>query len=162
MCRAHADIPAYALYFDHRRRTQPEFRRELRRIERRQARAEKELAQQETVKQRELIKMAVEMAKSNGFPSSVEEKEAYFMKQVSLGEALVADCESCPIVCPFPVLPFCRIHILTRAATKTIEAAMHFYMALKVYPTPTDLLRIYDTTVPKVSTPKQSRRERRC
>ncbi|EPE09988.1 mitochondrial import receptor subunit [Ophiostoma piceae UAMH 11346] len=120
-------IVAYALYFDHRRRTQPEFRRELRRNERRQARAEKELAQQQTVKQREVIKMAVQLAKAEGFPSSVEEKEGYFLEQVSKGEALAAD------------------------PTQTIEAAMHFYKALKVYPSPGELIRIYDQTVPKSS-----------
>ncbi|CAK7218489.1 mitochondrial import receptor subunit tom20 [Sporothrix curviconia] len=118
-------IVAYALYFDHRRRTQPEFRRDLRRNERRQARAEKELAQQETVKQREVIKLAVELAKAEGFPSSVEEKEAFFLDQVSKGEALGND------------------------PTKTIESALHFYKALKVYPTPGDLIRIYDQTVSK-------------
>ncbi len=35
-------------------------------------------------------------------------------------------------------------------ATKTVEAALCFYRALKVYPTPGDLIRIYDQTVPKV------------
>ncbi|CAK7221001.1 mitochondrial import receptor subunit tom20 [Sporothrix bragantina] len=118
-------IVAYALYFDHRRRTQPEFRRDLRRNERRQARAEKELAQQETVKQREVIKLAVELAKAEGFPSSVEEKEAFFLDQVSKGEALGND------------------------PTQSIESALHFYKALKVYPTPGDLIRIYDQTVSK-------------
>ncbi|CAK7239535.1 MAG: mitochondrial import receptor subunit tom20 [Sporothrix thermara] len=118
-------IVAYALYFDHRRRTQPEFRRDLRRNERRQARAEKELAQQQTVKQREVIKLAVELAKAEGFPSSVEEKEAFFLDQVSKGEALGSD------------------------PTQVIESALHFYKALKVYPTPGDLIRIYDQTVSK-------------
>ncbi|CAK7202965.1 mitochondrial import receptor subunit tom20 [Sporothrix eucalyptigena] len=118
-------LVAYALYFDHRRRTQPEFRRDLRRNERRQARAEKELAQQETVKQREVIKLAVELAKAEGFPSSVEEKEAFFLDQVSKGETLGSD------------------------PTQAIESALHFYKALKVYPTPGDLIRIYDQTVSK-------------
>ena len=31
-----------------------------------------------------------------------------------------------------------------------IEAALHFYKALKVYPTPGDLINIYDKTVSKV------------
>ncbi|OAA68389.1 mitochondrial import receptor subunit [Niveomyces insectorum RCEF 264] len=118
-------LVAYALYFDHRRRTQPGFRRQLRRNERLQARAEKEQAQQETVKQREVIKLAVDLAKAEGFPSSVEEKEAFFLDQVSKGEALASD------------------------ATKGIESALHFYKALKVYPTPGDLIRIYDQTVSK-------------
>jgi len=32
-----------------------------------------------------------------------------------------------------------------------MEAALYFYRALKVYPTPGDLVGIYDKTVPKVS-----------
>ena len=33
----------------------------------------------------------------------------------------------------------------------TIEAALHFYKALKVYPTPGDLITIYDKTISKVN-----------
>jgi import receptor subunit TOM20 len=33
---------------------------------------------------------------------------------------------------------------------KTMEAALSFYKALKVYPTPGDLISIYDKTVEKV------------
>ncbi len=36
-------------------------------------------------------------------------------------------------------------------AANAIESALHFYKALKVYPTPGDLIRIYDQTVSKVS-----------
>jgi hypothetical protein len=35
-------------------------------------------------------------------------------------------------------------------ATKTVDAALAFYKGLKVYPTPGDLINIYDKTVPKV------------
>ena len=38
-----------------------------------------------------MIKLAVELAKAEGFPSSVEEKEAFFLDQVSKGEALGSD-----------------------------------------------------------------------
>lgn len=84
---------AYALYFDHRRRTQPDFRRRLRRNERRQARVEKEEVQQEGAKQRERIKAAVDAAKDEGFPTTVEDKEAYFLDQVSTGESTAMDRE---------------------------------------------------------------------
>lgn len=36
-------------------------------------------------------------------------------------------------------------------ASRTLEAALAFYKGLKVYPTPGDLINIYDKTVPKVS-----------
>lgn len=35
-------------------------------------------------------------------------------------------------------------------ATRSVEAALAFYKALKVYPTPGDLITIYDKTVSKV------------
>jgi hypothetical protein len=35
-------------------------------------------------------------------------------------------------------------------ASKGLEAALAFYKALKVYPTPGDLINIYDKTVSKV------------
>lgn len=84
-------IKAYAAFFDYQRRNKAEFRRELRRNERRQHKAEKESAQQETVRQRQAIKEAVDEAKEEGFPTDVEQKEAYFLQQVSEGETLSAD-----------------------------------------------------------------------
>jgi hypothetical protein len=35
-------------------------------------------------------------------------------------------------------------------ATKTVDAALAFYRGLKVYPTPGDLMSIYDKTISKV------------
>merc|ERR1712225_58091 len=58
-------------------------------------------------------------------PSDVEEREAYFMQEVAQGEGLAG------------------------AGTDNVEAALCFYKALKVYPTPSDLITIYDKTVPK-------------
>lgn len=66
-------------------------------------------------------------AKEEGFPTSVEEKEAYFLDQVTMGEQLGTD------------------------PSRHIEAALAFYRGLKVYPQPGDLISIYDKTVPKVS-----------
>lgn len=79
---------AYAFYFDHRRRTDPNFRKQLKRESRRQAKAAKEEAEAHTVRQRAAVKAAVEEAKEEGFPTDVEEKEAYFMNEVARGEQL--------------------------------------------------------------------------
>lgn len=54
------------------------------------ARAVKEEAEAQGAMQREVIKKAVERAKDEGFPTDLEEKEAYFMGQVSTGEHLCA------------------------------------------------------------------------
>ncbi|KAI9821905.1 MAG: hypothetical protein M1827_002487 [Pycnora praestabilis] len=116
---------AYAVYFDHKRRTDPGFRKALKRESRRQARADKEEAEAHGAKQKEAIKAAVDGAKEEGFPTDVEEKEAYFMNEVAQGETLCQD------------------------GSDQVEAALCFYKALKVYPQPRDLISIYDKTVPK-------------
>ena len=81
----------YAVFFDVRRRSQADFRRTLRRNERRQARAEKEEAAESTRRQRDAIKIRVDEAKDEGFPAGVEEREAYFNEQVMSGEMLSSD-----------------------------------------------------------------------
>ncbi|KAH8808934.1 mitochondrial import receptor subunit tom-20 [Xylogone sp. PMI_703] len=116
---------AYAVYFDHRRRTDPSFRKQLKKESKRQARAAKEEAEANSIKQRQAIKVAVQEAKEEGFPVDVEEKEAFFMQEVGRGEQLSAD------------------------GSHNMEAALCFYRALKVYPQPPDLISIYDKTVPK-------------
>ncbi|KAK5998422.1 Mitochondrial import receptor subunit tom20 [Cladobotryum mycophilum] len=118
-------IVAYSVYFDWRRRRDAEFRRNLRRNERRQVRAEKEEAEASTQRQRGLIKTKVDEAKEEGFPAGVEEREAFFNEQVMTGEVLSAD------------------------PSKSVDSALAFYKGLKVYPAPGDLIKIYDSTVPK-------------
>ncbi len=145
------------MYFDYRRRSSPEFRRALRRNERRQQRAEKDQEQASAIAQRQFIKQAVDEAKEEGFPTSSEEKEAYFLEQVQAGEILGADREFPPFRWNTS-LPFLWTRsglantyvLLIPTATKTVETALAFYKALKVYPTPGDLINIYDKTVSKV------------
>lgn len=55
------------------------------------ARAVKEEAEAQGAMQREVIKKVVQQAKDEGFPTDLEEKEAYFMSQVAQGESLVAE-----------------------------------------------------------------------
>lgn len=55
------------------------------------ARAAKEEAEAQGAAQREEIKKAVNAAKDEGFPTDLEEKEAYFMSQVAKGESLCAE-----------------------------------------------------------------------
>ncbi|TGJ83053.1 hypothetical protein E0Z10_g5702 [Xylaria hypoxylon] len=116
---------AYAVYFDYKRRANPDFRKVLRREERRQARTEKEEAVAQNKQKRRDIQVAIDAALEEGFPTGVNEKEQYFMEYVQQGEVLASD------------------------PSQTIEAALAFYRALKVYPTPRDLISIYDKTVDK-------------
>ncbi|KAI5463258.1 mitochondrial outer membrane translocase complex, subunit Tom20 domain-containing protein [Mariannaea sp. PMI_226] len=118
-------VVGYAVYFDYKRRSHPEFRRGLRRNERKQARAEKDEADASSLRQRNLIRARVDEAKEEGFPTGVEEREAFFNEQVMAGEVLSQD------------------------PSNALESALAFYKGLKVYPAPGDLIRIYDSTVPK-------------
>ena len=77
---------AYAVYFDHKRRTDPEFRKALKKDARRQARLAKEAKEVEGRQQKEAIKRAVKEAQDQGFPSDIEEREAFFMTEVQDGE----------------------------------------------------------------------------
>lgn len=143
---------AYAVYFDYRRRSQAEFRRDLRRNERRQVRAEKEEAEASTRAQRDAIKAQVDEAKEEGFPTGVEEREAYFNEQVMSGEMLSSDRKLLPALDNFPVSSILDAIVLANShvASKAVESALAFYKGLKVYPAPGDLIKIYDSTVPKV------------
>lgn len=82
---------AYAVYFDHKRRSDPEFRKALKRESRKQEKAAKEEAEAQGAEQKKAIKAAVEEAREEGFPTNVEEKETYFMSEVGRGEQLCQD-----------------------------------------------------------------------
>lgn len=84
-----AGIAAYAVYFDHKRRTDPEFRKQLKKESKRQARAAKEEAEAHGKEQKKAIREAVERANEEGFPKDPEEVEAYFMQEVAQGEGMV-------------------------------------------------------------------------
>ncbi|ETN41622.1 uncharacterized protein HMPREF1541_03558 [Cyphellophora europaea CBS 101466] len=121
-----AGLAAYAVYFDYRRRNDPEFRRALKKESRRQARMQKEAAEVQGKQQKEEIKAAVREAIEEGFPTDLEEREAFFMQQIAQGEQLASEAGSDPV-----------------------GAALCFYKGLKVYPEPTSLISIYDNTVSK-------------
>ncbi|KAF2010072.1 mitochondrial import receptor subunit tom-20 [Aaosphaeria arxii CBS 175.79] len=116
---------AYAIWFDHRRRNDPDFRKQLKRESKRTARVAKEEAESAGKEQKKAIREAVEKANEEGFPKDPEEVEAYFMQEVAQGEGL---CQQ---------------------GADNIDAALCFYRALKVYPNPRELINIYDKTVPK-------------
>ena len=96
------------MYFDHKRQTDPDFRKSLKRNNRRMARVAKEEAEAHGAQQREAIKQAVQQAKDEGFPTDLEEKEAYFMGQVAQGESLCAEgMFSGFFSCPSPrIIPY--------------------------------------------------------
>ncbi|KAK4988341.1 mitochondrial import receptor subunit tom20 [Elasticomyces elasticus] len=116
---------AYALYFDNRRRSDPNFRKSLKRQHKQVSRAQKEEALAAEKGQKEKVRTAVDEANEEGFPKDPEKTEEYFMQQVAMGEGMCQD------------------------GSDPVDAALCFYRALKVYPQPRELINIYDKTVPK-------------
>ena len=54
----------------------------------------KEEAEIQDKQQQEDVKRVVEEALEEGFPTDLEEREAYFMEQISRGETIAADGRS--------------------------------------------------------------------
>ena len=116
---------AYAAYFDYRRRSDPEFRKNLKKQHKKVQKAKEEEGKAAEQGQKERIKNAVQEANEEGFPRDPEETEGYFMQEVARGEGMCQD------------------------GSDPVDAALCFYKALKVYPQPRELITIYDKTVPK-------------
>ncbi|SPO21669.1 related to mitochondrial import receptor subunit TOM20 [Ustilago trichophora] len=117
----------YALYFDHRRRTDPAFRKSLRKESKKSSKADKKAAAQRAQQEDGFIQELLAEVRAPGtFPAGVEEREQYFLKYVSAGEQLFA-----------------------MGPEKYLEAAAAFFKALKVYPQPVELIMIYQKAVPK-------------
>lgn len=79
------------MYFDYKRRNDPDFRKTLKKESRRQARIQKEEAEVQGKRQKEEIKAAVREAIEEGFPTDLEEREAFFMQQIAQGEQIAAE-----------------------------------------------------------------------
>ncbi|KAJ7591478.1 hypothetical protein C8J56DRAFT_564590 [Mycena floridula] len=122
-------LVAYAVYFDYKRRNDAEFRKKLRkekkRIDKSIASSQASLVSSNTVSAAAL-RQALDQVKSEGIPPSSDEREGYFMNQVGLGEQLA-----------------------TRGEEFYLPAAMSFFRALRVYPSPVELMVIYQKTVPE-------------
>jgi len=117
---------AYALYFDHKRRTDATFRRALKKQHKKISKSLEEESAAAERTQKDKIRRVVAEANEEGFPKDPEETEGYFMQEVARGEGMCTD------------------------GSDPVDAALCFYRALKVYPQPRELISIYDKTVPKV------------
>jgi len=82
---------ADAAYFDYKRRHDVNFRKSLKKEKRQHAKAQRARQNAANESQRERLRQAVRQAQAEGFPTDVEEKEAYFMSEVAKGEALCAE-----------------------------------------------------------------------
>ncbi|KAI5453011.1 mitochondrial import receptor subunit tom20 [Naganishia albida] len=115
----------YAAWFDYKRRNDPVFRKNLKREHKKiHASAAKE-EKVRKVKNTAMLKASLVEISKETLPTSPQEREQYFMEQVAMGEGLAA---AGPI--------------------NEVPAALCFYRALRVYPSPVELIMIYQKTVP--------------
>ncbi|CCE65745.1 hypothetical protein TPHA_0M01700 [Tetrapisispora phaffii CBS 4417] len=119
-------ITGYAIYFDYQRRNNLMFRKNLKKEHKKQMKAAKQ--QQEEDKQKKLKEVGDSLAKelaTDPIPTAPAEREAAFATNVEMGERLAS------------------------VPGKEMESACKFYKALSVYPSPADLLGIYQRSVPE-------------
>jgi mitochondrial import receptor subunit TOM20 len=83
-------------------------------------------------------------AKDDQVPTTPEERETYFMSQVEIGERLCAQGMSCTAGA---VKDFCSL--CCEGPDFAVEAALAFFRALRVYPSPVELIMIFQNTVPE-------------
>ncbi|ODQ77322.1 hypothetical protein BABINDRAFT_15569 [Babjeviella inositovora NRRL Y-12698] len=116
----------YAVYFDYSRRNSADFRKQLRRNKKVLQTEEKAAKDKNNRAKTTYMKLAVETSLlTDPLPTDLAGKETYFMAQVSQAEKLAA------------------------VPGQDVEAAVAFYKALCVYPKPSDLLAIYQKSVPE-------------
>ncbi|KAI7907965.1 mitochondrial outer membrane translocase complex, subunit Tom20 domain-containing protein [Cokeromyces recurvatus] len=116
----------YLLYFDSKRRNNPEFRKQLKRERKLAAKATKEAEKNEKESKLKMIENVIIECAKETLPETPEAKEKYFMEHVAAGEKL---CNQGPSYYDDAVLPF--------------------YKALKVYPDKMELIMIYQKTIPE-------------
>ncbi|KAL5508265.1 TOM20_1 [Sanghuangporus vaninii] len=130
-------IVAYAAYFDYKRRSDPSFRRKIRTdIGTQKKKVNKAVAEdkeKEAAKAnvalnipRELLSAIHEKSNEEAPPTNPEERHNFFVNVVGTAERLAAE-----------------------GPQNYLEAAIYFYQALRVYPSPMELIIIYQKTVPE-------------
>ncbi|KAI8061174.1 protein import receptor MAS20 [Gongronella butleri] len=117
---------SYLVYFDYKRRNDPEFRKKLKRDKKKAAKAAKETEEESKQAKIKLIEKVIVSSAQETYPKTPEDMEKYFMSQVAEGEGLCGQGEAF-----------------------YDDAVLPFYKALKVYPAPEELLNIYQKTLPQ-------------
>lgn len=119
-------VSAYALYFDHKRRSNPEFRKQLKQRSKQQ---KKDISlakeQEQKAKLQKVTEFLTKELVENPIPNDPSQREAIFASNVEQGERLAM------------------------TANNELAAAAKFYKALTVYPNPADLLGIYQRSIPE-------------
>ncbi|KAH3688716.1 hypothetical protein WICPIJ_000316 [Wickerhamomyces pijperi] len=115
----------YVIYFDYQRRNSAEFRKSLFKNKKRAEQNSKASeAASKQVKVQLVKQILVKSLAEDPIPTDAHKKEEFFMTSVTMGEQLAS-------------MPGAEL-----------EAALQFYRALSIYPNPTDILNIYQKSIP--------------
>lgn len=87
------------------------------------------------------LREALARVKLEQVPPTPELKEQYFMQQVAIGEQLSVQGP------PLFLLPWPKHSLFHLGPEFHIPSAMSFFRALRVYPSPVELMMIYQKTV---------------
>ncbi|KAL1937720.1 hypothetical protein VTO73DRAFT_12873 [Trametes versicolor] len=121
-------LVAYAVYFDYKRRNDIEFRKKLRKEKKKvtkQTQQEQAQVEAESSVGAAEIKAALFKIREEEVPPTPDEKETYFIMQVQVGEQLAQ-----------------------KGPAFFLQAAMAFFRALRVYPSPVELIMMLQSTLP--------------
>ncbi|KAI0650238.1 MAS20-domain-containing protein [Trametes meyenii] len=121
-------LVAYAVYFDYRRRNDVDFRKKLRK-EKKKVTKETQQAQAKAEAASEVnpveIKAALLKIREEDLPATPEEKEAFFITQIQIGEQLAQ-----------------------KGPAWYLQSAIAFFRALRVYPSPVELIMMLQSSLP--------------
>ncbi|TXT15708.1 hypothetical protein VHUM_00211 [Vanrija humicola] len=108
------------------RRHSPEFRKGLRKEQKKIKQAADAAAKEQEVRDARELALALVELELEAMPATPEQREVYFQEHVATAEALAA-----------------------QGPAQYVKAATHFYRALRVYPQPVELLMIYQKVCPE-------------
>ena len=116
----------YAFWFDHQRRNNAEFRKNLKqRVKKQKKQAELDAIESKKARVTAVLQFLTEELQNDPISTDPTQMEAIFTTNVELGERLAL------------------------SPGNEMGAAVKFYKALAVYPNPADLLGIYQRTIPE-------------
>ncbi|WVO21405.1 uncharacterized protein IAS62_002713 [Cryptococcus decagattii] len=115
----------YAVYFDYMRRHSPEFRKSLRKQQKKLSAVAEANAKAEKEKNAKALRDGFLRIQTEAIPMTPDQQEGYFAEAANQGEQLIAQGEE-----------------------HYVEAALHFFRALRVYGNPGELLAVYQRVVP--------------
>ncbi|KAG9076292.1 hypothetical protein FS749_011944 [Ceratobasidium sp. UAMH 11750] len=121
-------LAAYLVYFDYKRRNDSEFRRKLRKEKKKVAKTAKPDDATNAVpagRSQEDLKKLLATINAEPVPTLSGEREKYFLDQVGIGEQLLA-----------------------QGPAFELPAALSFYRALRSYPSPVEIIMVFQNTLP--------------